>query len=305
MKVKILLFLLLFINGNYGRAQSLNYSLFQANKPIKWGDYSTKTPAEKKLLLEASIVSDSMPTYSINVNDSNYIPPERFKTRFPQALIVPGVLIAYGLTTIRDNGLYSSYQARKDILKLTGGKGSNIDDYLIISPYLEFGALLLFKIQCRNDFTNTSLLIVKSELLMLTLTYSLKYLAHQERPYSYQAGLDGVPLDVRKTSGSAFQSMPSGHTAEAFVAATIVYREYRYLSPWYGVGAYTLATTVGVFRIINDQHWMSDVLVGAGIGMLSVNVVYATHQHRWGRNEICLFPLIDGQNRGLTFSCRF
>ena len=302
-KASTLLFLL-FILNNSVFSQSLQSKFNRTNRAVKWGDYSTKKFDPKNLFLEASVVLDS-PEYKIAVDDSNYIAPERFKTRIPQALIIPGILIAYGLTTIRDNGIYSSYQARKDILSLTGGHGSNIDDFLIISPYIEFGALLLFKVQCRNDFVNTSLLIAKSELLMFALTYSLKLIAHQERPYSYQAGLDGVPIDERKTNGSAFQSMPSGHTAEAFVAATIVYREYRYRSPWYGIGANTLATTVGVYRMINDKHWMSDVLVGAGIGMLSVNVVYATHKHRWGRNEICVLPLLDGQSKGLTFSCRF
>jgi membrane-associated phospholipid phosphatase len=152
---------------------------------------------------------------------------------------------------------------------------------------------------------NTSLLILKSEALMLALVFSMKYITAQERPYSYQDGLDGVPLEQRKTNASAFQSFPSGHTAEAFVAATIVYREYRYLSPWYGIGAYGLATTVGLYRMINDRHWQSDVLVGAGIGILSANIVYATHQHRWGRNEICLAPMIDRNNKGIMFSYRF
>jgi membrane-associated phospholipid phosphatase len=300
----ISLLILLFTGKEYCTAQERKIDLSVPAEGLYCGISSTQSMSQKNLWLEANLTLDS-PQYKINISDTAYIPPERFKTRIPQALVVPGILIAYGLTTIRNHGLYSSYQARKDLLSLTGGKGSNIDNVLIISPYIEFGALLLFKIQCRNDFVNTSLLIVKSELLMLALTYPLKLIAHQERPYSYQMGLDGVPLETRKKDSHAFQSMPSGHTAEAFVAATIVYREYRYLSPWYGIGAYTLATSVAAFRMINDQHWESDVFVGAGIGMLSANVVYATHQHRWGRNEICLFPIINGENKGLSFSCRF
>src|SRR5262249_54956799 len=148
---------------------------------------------------------------------------------------------------------------------------------------------------------NTGLLILKSELLMLAITFPMKHIIGTERPDSYQAGLEGVPLEERKKDAENFLSMPSGHTSAAFVAATIVYREYRYLSPWYGIGAYTLATTVGVYRMINDRHWQSDVLVGAGIGMLSANIVYATHQHRWGRNEICVVPLI-GPYKGFSLA---
>jgi membrane-associated phospholipid phosphatase len=250
-------------------------------------------------------VTSEVPFTRLNQKDTNYVAPERYKTRMPRALILPGVLIGYGLTTIGSHGLYSSRQARTDILSMTGGKGSNIDDYLIYAPYVEFGALLLFKVKCRNDFLNTTLLIVKSELLNGVLTYSLKYLAHEERPYSYQSGLDGVPLVEREQNKQAFLSMPSGHTSEAFVAATIVNKEYRYRNPWIGISAYALAATVGVFRMINDQHWESDVFVGAGVGVLSANIVYATHQHRWGRNEICFAPTFNRTNKGVLFAYRF
>ena len=36
---------------------------------------------------------------------------------------------------------------------------------------------------------------------------------------------------------------------------------------------------------LNNKHWISDVLVGAEIGVLSTNLVYLTHQYRWGKNR--------------------
>jgi hypothetical protein len=50
--------------------------------------------------------------------------------------------------------------------------------------------------------------------------------------------------------------------------------------------------------MINNKHWESDVIVGAGVGMLSANLVYATHLHRWGRKEVCMIPTYDGTNKG-------
>ena len=305
----ILAILVLFTNSLYGQSQAALTILNR--QPLTGLQTFASTGNETIITTEAqSIMANSgnavdTPMIRLMLNDTAYVAPEKYKTRIPQALIAPAILIIYGLTTVGNSGLYSSRQARKDLLNFTKGKGGPIDDYLIVSPYIEFGALLLFKVQCRNDLVNTTLLIAKSELLMFAITYPLKYIIGEERPYSYQQGVDGVPLEERKKSSSAFQSMPSGHTAEAFVAATVVYREYRYLSPWYGIGAYTLATTVGVFRMINDKHWESDVLVGAGIGMLATNIVYATHQHRWGRNEVCFVPMYDGQSKGLLFSYKF
>lgn len=212
----------------------------------------------------------------------------QYKTKLFPSMIIPGALIIYGLTTLRDNGLYSSYKARHDIQKAFGNKHAPVDDYLQYSPYAEFAALLLLKVKCKNDALNTALLIVKSEAVMLAITFPLKYITKEERPDS-----------------SNNQSFPSGHTAESFLAATIVFREYRYKSPWYGIAAYTLATTVGAYRMINDKHWESDVLVGAGIGMFSANLVYATHLHRWGRKEVCFMPTYNGTTKGFLMSCKF
>ncbi len=240
-------------------------------------------------------------------SDSVHVVPDDagLKTKLLPSMIVPAALIIYGVTTIGNHGLYSSRQARTEILKLTNGKGSKIDDYLQFSPYVEFAALLALKVKCKNDVLNTALLIAKSEIIMNAIVFPMKYITHEERPYSYAQGLKGVPLSVREKDAQAFVSLPSGHTANAFCAATIVYREFRYKSPWYGIGAYALATSVAAFRMINDQHWESDVLIGAGIGMLSTNIVYATHIHRWGRKEVCFIPATDGVYNGFVLNCKF
>lgn len=72
----------------------------------------------------------------------------------------------------------------------------------------------------------------------------------------------------------AANSFPSGHTAVAFMTATMLHYEYGHLSPWISLGAYTTATAVGVSRVLNDRHWVSDVAFGAGIGVLSTQIGY-------------------------------
>ncbi len=51
-------------------------------------------------------------------------------------------------------------------------------------------------------------------------------------------------------------------------------KEYGHLSPWVGVGAYTAATATGFMRLANDRHWFSDVLAGAGFGILVIELGY-------------------------------
>jgi membrane-associated phospholipid phosphatase len=213
------------------------------------------------------------------------------QTSLFRASIVPAVLIGYGLSTMQNHGLYSSYDAQRDIQRNFSGFNTEIDDYLIFAPYVELVALNLLKYKCKNDFINTSLLILKSELLMVAFVFPLKKITHIERP-----------------NKSGFDSFPSGHTAEAFVAASIIHKEYKHKSHWPGIFAYTVATSVGVFRMLNNAHWQADVFAGAGFGMLAVHLVYLTHKHRYhwklGKKS-CLLPTYYKGNLGFRFAASF
>ena len=211
-----------------------------------------------------------------------------YQNKVFKATIVPAILIGWGVSTIHGNGLFSSFDAYNAIHKNFNFKRTHVDDYLQYAPYAELLLLNLFKIKCKNDLINTTLLIVKSEILMNAIVFPLKTLTHITRPDSVAPARD--------------RSFPSGHTANAFVAASIVHKEFKDKSIWYGVGAYTIATSVGAFRMLNNRHWEADVFTGAGIGMLSVHLSYLTHKYRWGRKCEALFiPGIRGNNVSLTF----
>lgn len=78
-----------------------------------------------------------------------------------------------------------------------------------------------------------------------------------------------------RPDGSDDRSFPSGHSATAFLTASLFAKEYGHLSEWYSVGAYGVATSTAMLRRVNDHHWMGDVMVGAGIGILSAELGYA------------------------------
>lgn len=196
-----------------------------------------------------------------------------YKSKIFKATIAPAILIGYGLTTIKDNGIYSSYDAREDILRNNPNFDSWLDDALLVAPYVELAIVNLLKVESNNDFLNTSLLILKAEAMFAVSVLALKHTTKLERP-----------------NGEDTESMPSAHTAQAFLAATIVNAELRHKSPWFGVGAYGIATTVGAFRMLKNKHWQSDVFVGAGLGILCANLAYLTHRNRWGRKPFVFVP---------------
>ncbi|HEX8506468.1 MAG TPA: phosphatase PAP2 family protein [Hymenobacter sp.] len=192
-----------------------------------------------------------------------------YKSKLFRASIVPAALIGYGISTINDHGFYSSYDARNDLQRNFPGFHTSIDDYLQFLPYFELGGVLLAGVEGRDDRLNVALVVLKSEAIMLGAVYVVKTTTRVLRP-----------------DGSNRLSFPSGHTAQAFLAASIVHTELRDKSQWYGIGAYTVATSVAAFRMLNDRHWQSDVVAGAGFGILSAHLAYLSHRNRWGRKPI-------------------
>ncbi len=65
-------------------------------------------------------------------------------------------------------------------------------------------------------------------------------------------------------------SMPSGHTAMAFALATALADEID--NGWASVGLYAAATATGWSRIHHRRHWLSDVVAGAAVGVVSAKL---------------------------------
>ena len=189
-----------------------------------------------------------------------------FRKKLVQATLVPALLIGYGAYTFNGGGFYTNEQANRDIHRLFPTYRTKLDNYLIFAPYLELGAVALAGVESRSDQINTLLIIGKGEAIMLASTFLVKAVSREERP-----------------DGSDNLSFPSGHTAQAFLAASIVHTEFRHKSQLYGIGAYAIATSVAALRMINTKHWQSDVVAGAGFGILSAHLAYLTHRNRWGR----------------------
>ena len=92
---------------------------------------------------------------------------------------------------------------------------------------------------------------------------------------SMAAVVNTVKYAVNRTRpNDKSRSFPSGHTATAFMTATMLHKEYGWKSPWWSIGGYTIAAFTGVSRIVNNWHWMSDVAVGAAVGIGSVHLGY-------------------------------
>jgi membrane-associated phospholipid phosphatase len=95
--------------------------------------------------------------------------------------------------------------------------------------------------------------------------WGLKVYFNRPRPLSvFSSALHTVPwLD------SAFEySMPSGHTAGGFsIGIFIILCFNKYLPTYASVILFLMAASCGISRIYLAQHYMSDVIVGAILGL--------------------------------------
>ena len=81
-------------------------------------------------------------------------------------------------------------------------------------------------------------------------------------------------------------SFPSVHASLAYMGATILSREYGHISPWITIGGYTVATGTQMLRVGHNAHWMNDIFMGAGIGVVSTNVAYFLTDKIIGRKGV-------------------
>ncbi|NLF43027.1 MAG: phosphatase PAP2 family protein [Bacteroidales bacterium] len=94
------------------------------------------------------------------------------------------------------------------------------------------------------------------------------------------------PLDQIKPDPFAFhgllgnrenKSFVSGHTASMFAFAAVTYHWFPE-NRAYGWIAYGLATAVGVSRLWQNEHWLSDVVGGAVLGYLCGDFIARRHK---------------------------
>lgn len=131
------------------------------------------------------------------------------------------------------------------------------DDYLQYAPAAVMVGMKAFGYQSRSSWGRMLVSDAFSIALMAGTVNGIKYSVDRLRP-----------------DGSRYNSFPSGHTATAFMTATMLHKEYGWRSPWFSIGGYTAAAIAGVSRICNNRHWLSDVVAGAAVGIGAVHLGY-------------------------------
>lgn len=186
------------------------------------------------------------------------IPSRELTLRKWPSLVVPASLITYGFVALENDGLLRlNHSTRSELREDHPAFITHADNYLQFSPAVAVYALNIAGIGGRHNFRDRTMIYGLSTVLATAMVLPLKKITHVQRP-----------------DHSGFNSFPSGHTTMAFASAEFMRQEYRDLSPWYGVAGYAAAAATGALRLYNNKHWVSDVVAGAGFGMLATRMAY-------------------------------
>ncbi|REC60182.1 PAP2 family protein [Chryseobacterium pennae] len=186
-----------------------------------------------------------------------------------KSLILPTAFIAYGVAGLTTDKLKQlNFSTRTEINEHQPAP-MNLDNYTQYVPAVMVYGLNTIGIKGKHNLRDRTIIYASSQLISAAFTMPLKYLVKEERP---------------DQSNTLF--FPSGHSATAFSSAQFMFREYKDTNFWLSLSGYPFAIFTGVYRMLNDKHWLGDVVAGAGFGILSTELAY------W------LFPRIDTILRG-------
>ena len=194
---------------------------------------------------------DSVKMDTVRVMDNN---PYRFRIR---QVILPATLIGVGIIGLESHWLQYQNRELRDELRENIDSKFTVDDFSQYAPMFAVYGLNLCGVKGRHSFTDRTIILATAYALMGITVNTFKMTASVERP-----------------DGSSRNSFPSGHTATAFMGAEFLRKEYWDVSLWIGVAGYAVAAGTGFFRMYNNRHWLTDVLTGAGIGILSTQAAY-------------------------------
>lgn len=199
---------------------------------------------------------------SAQKSDILNVPNKRFEYRLKK-IYVPAALMLSGIIADGNRSESLKNEVAEERNEHIFGFENHLDDYAQFAPMAAVYAFELAGMKPRTDWQNRTAILIKGQIVNLGLVYVLKKTLKETRP-----------------DGTAY-SFPSGHTANAFAGATMLAIEYGENYKWVPYVSYGFASGIGFMRMANNKHYISDVLFGAGLGILSMKVAYWTHQYKW------------------------
>ena len=206
--------------------------------------------------LAAQSNTDSIQTPKVIKDSAIILNTEKERFNYKR-LIIPGALIGYGVASLTVKDLKRLNFSTRDEINEHKPDHIKLDSYTQFAPAALVYGLNAIGVEGKHNFRDRTIIYGTSMLITSAITIPLKHIVKEERP-----------------DQSNNLSFPSGHTAIAFASAQFMFREYKDTNFLLGISGYSLAVFTGIYRMLNDKHWVGDVVAGAGFGILSTELAY-------------------------------
>jgi len=210
-------------------------------------------------------------------------------------LIVPAAFISYGVASLTIKDLKDLNESTRFEISEHRPDHIRLDNYTQFAPGVLVYGLNAIGIEGKHNLRDRSIIYGTSLLISSAITFPVKHMVKEERP-----------------DGSNRLSFPSGHTATAFASAQFMFREYKDTNFLLGISGYSLAVFTGIYRMLNNKHWLGDVATGAGVGILSTELSYWLYPRintlLSGKNknsQTMIMPYYQKGNAGIGFVKNF
>lgn len=231
-------------------------------------------------------ISNTSFTQSINVSETYKNTNYNFSVK---QIILPPIFIGYGIAALKNHRLNNFDEKLHDKTKYKS-EMLKIDNFSQYMPGAAVFGLNLCGVRSNHHYLDLCALYGSSLIFGGAVVTIMK-----------------MEIDKKRPDNDVHNSFPSGHTATAFISAEFLRLENRD-KPWIGISGYVVAASTGFLRMYNNRHWFSDVVAGAGIGILCTNIIYwiypsnnFTSRHINNQKSITLLPYYnDNQNFGLS-----
>jgi membrane-associated phospholipid phosphatase len=179
---------------------------------------------------------------------------------------VVGVAATTGLALALDQTLRNQIHDPTDSFGRTASDIGNAQGSVFVYPTL-LALSVAGKLIPAKGLYGVSSRALKSVIVGGAAGMLIKFVVGRERPtISPDNSLNFHPISLKDNS------FPSGHTTVAFALATSFARETH--NKIFDVVFFSLATLTAYSRMHDDKHWSSDVVFGAGLGILSARFVH-------------------------------
>lgn len=203
-----------------------------------------------------------------------------------QSLVILGLGVAGSLSVLP---LDDDIQQSRLGARLPGQEGDTLSNVFMAGSHVgstlvqvggSFATYTIGRLAGKPNVTDLGRDLIRVQLLAGGVTRLLKHTVRRERPGG---------------SRSSRTSFPSGHTSSTFASATMLSRRFGWKV---GVPMFGLASYVAASRIVDNSHFLSDVVFGATIGVTAGQAV----TFGWGATTVQVSPMAVPRGIGVLVS---